>query len=102
VQKDAIMIAVLKEQGGIFMDVDTLAFRDISPIVRKLNETEAVMFGSHVAFLATRPHSRVLARCLGEIQARLDRLEGRNDAELRLPWDYMAGSRTRPDGCRVA
>ena len=31
-QKDAVMVAVLEEHGGIFMDADTIVLRDLNPI----------------------------------------------------------------------
>ena len=59
-QKDAIMVGVLKEHGGIFLDADTLVVGDITPLWRMLKDTEAVMFGYHVAFLASRPGAHLL------------------------------------------
>ena len=71
VQKDAILVAVLNEHGGVFMDVDTIVTRDISPIVRRLGRTEVVTFNLHLGFVAARPHSRLLTAWTKEAQARL-------------------------------
>jgi hypothetical protein len=86
-QKDAIMVAVLQEHGGIFMDVDTLVTKDLAPIVQGLARTEAIMFDSHVAFIAARPGARLLTCWLKSVQKRLARL---NQADPPLPgWDYI-------------
>jgi Capsular polysaccharide synthesis protein len=89
-QKDAIMVAVLRQHGGIFMDVDTIVTRDIAPIVRKLAHTEAVMFDVHMAFLAARPNSRLLTRWMKTVQERLVRL---NQDDPSAPgWKYVGNS----------
>ncbi|MCK7574524.1 MAG: capsular polysaccharide synthesis protein [Chromatiales bacterium] len=67
-QKDAVMVAVLKEHGGIFMDADTLVTADISLLVSLLKDTEVIMFNTHLGFLAARPGSYVLTSWLKEIQ----------------------------------
>jgi hypothetical protein len=89
-QKDAIMVAVLKEHGGIFMDVDTIVTGDIAPIVRKLAHTEAVMFDVHMAFLAARPNSRLLTRWMKTVQERLFRLN--QDDPPASGWKYVGNS----------
>ena len=86
-QKDAIMVAVLEKHGGIFMDVDTLVTKDLSPIVQGLARTEAIMFDSHVAFIAARPGARLLTCWLKRVQKRLARL---NQSDPPRPaWDYI-------------
>jgi hypothetical protein len=92
-QKNAISVAVLKEHGGVFMDVDTLVFQDLSPILRRLESTQLVMFGSHLAFLAARPNSYVMALWLKGIQRKLARIAAENIPMAGLPWDYI-GNRT--------
>jgi Glycosyltransferase sugar-binding region containing DXD motif len=87
-QKDAISVAVLKEHGGIFMDIDTLVFRDLDPILRKLEETQFVMFGTHMAFFAAKPNSHFLTLWLAKIQERLSKL----GAKSNLPWDYIGNN----------
>ena len=89
-QKDAIMVAVLKEHGGIFMDVDTIVTGDIAPIVRKLAHTEAVMFDVHMAFLAARPNSRLLTRWMKTVQERLLRFN--QDDPPAPEWKYVGNS----------
>ena len=59
-QKDAVMAAVLKEHGGVFMDMDTIAVGDIGPVVELLERSEVVMFLTHLAFMAARPNARLL------------------------------------------
>lgn len=92
-QKDAISVATLMEHGGVFMDVDTLAFGDLAPIFRRLEDTEVVMFAAHLAFLAARPHARVLGIWLEKIQARLAKIAKGITPAAGLPWDYI-GNRT--------
>ena len=31
-QKDAVMVAVLEKHGGLFLDLDTIIFRDVTPL----------------------------------------------------------------------
>jgi mannosyltransferase OCH1-like enzyme len=91
-QKDAISVAVLKEYGGVFMDIDTLVVRDIFPIVCRLENTEVVMFGTHLAFLAARPNSYVLALWLERIQEKLAKIARENSTKVEIPWDYVGNS----------
>ena len=89
-QKDAVMVAVLRDHGGIFMDVDTLVTRDIAPITGKLVHTDLVMFGNHMAFLAARPRCYVLTRWVERISERLERL---NQPTPPTPeWHYLGNS----------
>jgi len=87
-QKDALMVAVLRSHGGIFMDLDTLVVGDIAPAVGLLAETELVMFGYHMAFAAARPESHILARWAEGIRERLSRLQGTADVN----WDYLGNA----------
>jgi hypothetical protein len=91
-QKDAVMVAVLAEQGGIFMDADTIALRDIQPIIEKLDETEAVMFSTHCAFLAARPRSYLLKLWLKNIQNKMLHLPDNGRDLKNLPWDFFSNS----------
>jgi hypothetical protein len=90
-QKDAISVAVMKERGGIFMDIDTLVFRDLDPILRRLDRTQLIMFGSHMAFFAARPNSLVPTLWLTRIQEKLLRLKDK-DPGYEVPWDYVGNS----------
>jgi len=91
-QKDAVMVAVLEKHGGIFMDADTIALRDLNPIVSRLGETEAVMFGTHCAFLAARPGSYLLKVWRKVIQDKMLRILDDGQAEKDLPWDLFSNS----------
>ena len=89
VQKDAIMAAVLKEHGGIFMDADTLVTKNISPIVRHLRSAEVVLFGLSLSVVAARPHARLLTRWLKGTQERLARLAEDEHSSAPPDWDYL-------------
>ena len=54
-QRDAISVAVLHRHGGVFLDVDTLLFGDITTILERLQRTELILFNRHLAFLASTP-----------------------------------------------
>jgi hypothetical protein len=89
-QKDAIMVAVLRRHGGVFMDADTLAVGDIGPVVARLDRSEVVMFGTHMAFVAARAHARLLDRWHAGIRVKLAALRRNRDAAV--PWDYVGNS----------
>jgi len=91
-QKDAIMVAVLKKYGGTFMDIDTLVLQDILPIINKLKNTEVVMFDEHLAFLSARAGSHVLTQWLEGIQQKLRRLAKEEYPAAELRWDYIGNS----------
>ena len=91
-QKDAVMMAVLEKHGGIFMDADTIALRDIHPIIKKLDETEAVMFSTHCAFLAARPGSYLLKLWRKNIQEKMLRILDQGKDLKGLPWDFFSNS----------
>ncbi len=92
VQKDAIMVGVLREHGGIFMDADTIVLKDISPIVSRLKETEMIMFNTHLAFIAARPRAYILELWLKGIQRKMRDLTGRKKVEQELNWDFLGNS----------
>jgi hypothetical protein len=89
-QKDAVMVAVLENNGGVFLDADTIVLRDLHPILSRLDRTEAIMFGTHCAFLAARPGSYLLKLWLRIIQDKMLRALD-NDAKTP-PWDIFANS----------
>lgn len=60
VQKDVIMVAVLRQNGGIFMDMDTIALKEIQWIAADLEHSEIVSFDTHLAFMAARPNAQLL------------------------------------------
>jgi len=91
-QKDAVMVAVLEEHGGIFMDADTIALRELDPIVSRLDETEAVMFGTHCAFIAARPGSYLLKLWRKVIRDKMLSVLDDGQAVNDLSWDFFANS----------
>lgn len=96
-QKDAVMVAVLKEHGGIFMDADTLVTGNISPLVRMLRHTEVVMFSAHMAFVAAQPGSYLLTLWYKKIQQKLNFLKEEKDGSPQFrQWDFI-GNRSLAD-----
>jgi mannosyltransferase OCH1-like enzyme len=91
-QKDAIMVAVLKEHGGVFIDADTLVTRDIAPLVRMLTEAEIVLFSTHLGFLAARPGSHILTLWYKGIQDKLSCLGEVGKVAPQLQWDFVGNS----------
>lgn len=89
-QKDAIMVGVLKEHGGVFIDADTLITGDITPMFYMLKDTEVVMFNYHCAFVLSRPGARLLKLWQEVIQERLKRVG--QDGNETLPWDYLSNA----------
>lgn len=92
IQKDAVMVAVLKEHGGIFMDADTLVLKDITPLVNKLYNTEVIMFNMHLAFVAAHANSLVLTLWLRGIQEKLRKSFENPNAQDELRWDFLGNS----------
>jgi Capsular polysaccharide synthesis protein len=92
VQKDAIMVAVLRKHGGVFLDADTLAVGDIAPLVNRLGQTEVVMFGMHMAALVARPDARLLNRWYAGIQKKLATLARGKAPRAAVPWDFAGNS----------
>ena len=92
-QKDAIMVAVLKEHGGVFMDADTMVTGDIARLVRMLRDTEVVMFGTHLAFMAARPGSHLLTLWYKGVQEKLNCLgEAEDETPQFRQWDFIGNS----------
>ena len=91
-QKDAIEVAVLEKHGGVFMDVDTIAVADISPVLRRLAHTEMVIFGRHMAFVAARPGARIMRLWLESIQQRLELASKAALEPPELPWDFAGNA----------
>jgi len=91
-QKDAVMVAVLEEHGGIFMDADTIVLRDLNPITSRLDETEAIMFGKHCAFIAARPGSYLLKLWRKAIQDKMLRIFNDGQNIKNLSWDVFSNS----------
>jgi hypothetical protein len=91
VQKDAVMVAVLHAQGGVFLDADTIVAGDIRPLTDRLDHTEMVMFNAHLACIAARPGARILARWLEQIQGRLHGVRTAQDSRTD-DWDFLGNS----------
>lgn len=89
VQKDAIQAAVLLEQGGIFMDVDTLVTGDISQVVRCLRRAEVVMFDRHLAFVAAQKGARLLTLWLRGVQRRLADVRKIGMSDEAYSWNHL-------------
>ncbi len=69
-QSDIAAYSVLERHGGVFMDADTVVFRDIFSEIDRLGENGLYFFGDepssavHVAFIAAlRPHHPILGYC---------------------------------------
>jgi hypothetical protein len=92
IQKDAVMVAVLKEHGGIFLDADTLVLKDITPLVNKLYNTEVIMFNMHLAFVAAHSNSLVLTLWLKGIQEKLKKSLENPNTQDELRWDFLGNS----------
>ena len=91
-QKDAIMMAVLIQHGGVFMDIDTLIMNDIDPIVDMLKDTEVIMFSTHLAFVAAQRDSMIIDQCLKRIQKRLLALKAEDILISELSWNYLGNA----------
>lgn len=91
-QKDAIMVALLKKHGGVFLDMDTIAVRNIKPLLQKLEQSEVVMFNAHLAFIAARPNSRLLTLWHSGIKDKLQSLGTSTTSRQDLKWNYLGNS----------
>jgi hypothetical protein len=91
-QKDALQFAVHNQHGGVFMDADTIAVADISPVTARLSDTELIMFGLHMAFSAGRPGGTIVRRCVAGVREKLERLPANVNAEKDLPWHFAGNS----------
>ena len=93
-QKDVIMIALLHEHGGVFLDMDTIAVADIRPLIRMLDKHEVVMLGTHYAFMAARPKARLLAHMMEVNKIKLSAVQAQSHSEgpIPLPWDFFGNS----------
>lgn len=95
-QKDAIMVAVLKHNGGIFMDTDTLIMSSLQFVFNLLEQTDIVLFNTHLGFMAANPGSIILGDWLERIHSDLNKLNARSYTTDDLGWDYM-GNRVLAD-----
>jgi hypothetical protein len=88
-QKDAILVAVLHENGGIFLDADTIAVNDPNNIFDQIRHTEMIMLGSHMAFVAAQPKAKLLNLYLKSIRERLSLLQDPDFLDEDLPWHFL-------------
>ena len=83
-------MAVLYRYGGLFLDIDTLVLRDISPLMDMLKDSEVIMFNTHMAFIASKAGSHVVSLWLNGIQSKLSRLteyEQESRTKLGFCWE---------------
>lgn len=92
VQKDAILAAVLEKHGGIFMDVDTIVTKDISPLAKHLARSEVVTFGRHLGFVAARAHARLLTAWRTRVQEKFAALKKETSGNPPAEWDYLGNA----------
>lgn len=90
IQKDAWMAAILNRQGGVFMDADTILGGDISWVLDYLQNSEIVLFGTHLGFMAAKPGAKILGIWEEGVRRRLAELQG--PAPLKDQWDYVGNS----------
>jgi len=63
-RKDAIEVATLARHGGLFLDADTLMAAPPRPLFNALEQAEVALYGNHLAAVAARPESPLMARWL--------------------------------------
>ncbi len=90
VAKDAVMVAVLNRHGGIFMDADTILGGDISWVLKYLEGSEIVLFGTHLGFMAAQPKAKIFGIWEEGVRRRLEELKG--PAPFKDQWDYVGNS----------
>jgi hypothetical protein len=91
-QKDAVMAAVLLDEGGIFMDVDTIILRDFQPILEILNKSEILLFSSHLAFMTARPGASLIPIWATKIKEKLQHTEPNRLSNAN--WNFIGNSIT--------
>lgn len=92
IQKDAIEAAVLHQNGGIFMDVDTIVLNDFKSVLKKLQSSEIVLFSNHLAFMAAKPGAKLLEVWVDEIREKLQNTGP--DKLTHAEWDFVGNSIT--------
>jgi len=92
IQKDAIQAAVLLNDGGFFMDVDMIILNTLQPVFEFLEQSEAVLFSNHLAFIAARPGAAVIDRSTEAIREKLEGVDAKTLAQA--PWDFVGNSIT--------
>lgn len=92
IQKDAIEAAVLHQQGGIFMDVDTIVLNNFKSVLEQLQNSEIVLFSNHLAFMAARPGAKLLQVWVDAIRKKL--LNTNPEKLANAKWDFVGNSIT--------
>jgi hypothetical protein len=92
VQKDAIEIAVLKNNGGIFMDVDTIVLDDVESVMNKLGDKDMMIFAHHLAVMAATKNTPIHREWLKIIRKPLSPLEENKNNAIKDQWDYLGNS----------
>lgn len=87
-QKDIVQAAVLKHNGGIFIDADMILVNDLSPLFEFLRNYEIVTFASHMAFMMARPGALLVHEWYEEVLNRIERLENKKGVK----WDHFANN----------
>jgi hypothetical protein len=90
-QKDLLMMAVLFEHGGYFLDLDTIVLKDLNTFFYSRQSADLIIIAQHMAFMLARPKSKLLGVALEAQQRRLDWLLQHPEIE-RLPWDFTANA----------
>ncbi|MCW5716530.1 MAG: hypothetical protein KIS68_01745 [Bauldia sp.] len=88
-QKDAVMIAVLLRHGGLFLDMDTLVVRDISPVIHTLDRTEMFCFGGNISVVGGRRGAPILQLWLENIQRRLALVANSDVSLADVTWNFL-------------
>lgn len=86
VQKDAFQAAVLKYNGGVFLDADMILVNDINPLFQYLDKFQVVTFSSHLAFMMAKPNSPFLNDWYDEV---LKKIEALPTNHTDVEWDYF-------------
>jgi hypothetical protein len=91
IQKDAIMVDVLRRHGGVFMDLDTIMVADIAPLLRAISDSELATIAVHMAVMVARPNARILQLWCDRIEEKLAEL-ARGPWPEKVPWDFTGNS----------
>ena len=90
-QADAIRFAILAENGGLWLDADTIALRHPAALLDAASQSEVVMFGAaghyaSISIIACRgPGSSFVSEVLEE---QIELINGEPPAQPP-PWDYI-------------
>lgn len=87
-QKDIIQAAILKYNGGIFIDADMVLVQELSPLIEKYKSYDVVTYSKHVAFMMAKKGARLIEEWHQEISIRLSALPENSPVK----WDYFANS----------